>query len=208
MAPDAAQLLVRHYTSCFQRHGATPQGVNWPNAKDIDTCYRVMMEAIRPEDRVRCELLDLGCGYGALKDYMNAKGLKYKYHGIDLSDPMLDEARRRHPGVTFERRDVVAAPLPNACVDYVIMNGVFTEKRELSFDAMEQFMHAMLAAAFLSSRKGIAFNVMSVHVEWQRDDLFHLPLDRLFAFLKLRLSRHIVFRLDYGLWSTRPMCTD
>jgi hypothetical protein len=41
---------------------------------------------------------------------------------------------------------------------------------------------------------------MSKHVDWERDDLFHWPLDDIMAFCKRDLSRHVAFRLDYGLW--------
>ena len=41
---------------------------------------------------------------------------------------------------------------------------------------------------------------MSAQVEWKRDDLFHLPLDRLADFLSANLSRHFVIRNDYGLY--------
>ena len=30
---------------------------------------------------------------------------------------------------------------------------------------------------------GIAFNVMTKHVDWERDDLFHLPFDQLAEWL-------------------------
>jgi hypothetical protein len=41
---------------------------------------------------------------------------------------------------------------------------------------------------------------MSHHVDWQRDDLFHLPFDTLAAFLRTEVSRHFLFRADYGLY--------
>jgi len=47
---------------------------------------------------------------------------------------------------------------------------------------------------------GIAFNVMSKHVDWERDDLFHLPFDTLAEFLEEHLTRNYVFRNDYGLY--------
>jgi hypothetical protein len=46
----------------------------------------------------------------------------------------------------------------------------------------------------------LAFNVMSKQVDWERDDLFHLPLDRLLTFLSREVSRHVVIRHDYGLY--------
>ena len=58
----------------------------------------------------------------------------------------------------------------------------------------------MIAALHSRARIGLAFNVMTWHVDWQRDDLFHLPCDTLLAFLKAEVSRHVVLRADYGLW--------
>ncbi len=46
----------------------------------------------------------------------------------------------------------------------------------------------------------MAFNVMSKHVDWEREDLFHLPFDTLAEFLKKELTRNFVFRNDYGLY--------
>jgi hypothetical protein len=49
--------------------------------------------------------------------------------------------------------------------------------------------------------KGLAFNVMSKHVDWERDDLFHLPLDVLADFLTKNLTRNYIIRNDYGRYA-------
>jgi hypothetical protein len=84
--------------------------------------------------------------------------------------------------------------------DYVILNGVFTEKLSLSQENMVDFMQALLTAAWPLAVKGLAFNVMSTQVDWQRDDLFHMPFDALASFLTESLTRRFVFRQDYGLY--------
>lgn len=45
-------------------------------------------------------VLDLACGDGILAPPLIAMGLEYR--GIDASAVMIEEARRRHPGVEFE----------------------------------------------------------------------------------------------------------
>jgi hypothetical protein len=80
------------------------------------------------------------------------------------------------------------------------MNGVFTEKLDLSFDEMWNYFSKMLIRIFPSAQKGIAFNVMTKQVDWERDDLFHVPMDLLAAFLSKKISRHFIFRNDYGLY--------
>jgi len=51
-----------------------------------------------------------------------------------------------------------------------------------------------------SCDRGMAFNVMSKCVDWERDDLFHLSMDDLGLFLKNNLSSEFSFRFDYGLY--------
>jgi hypothetical protein len=84
--------------------------------------------------------------------------------------------------------------------DYIVLNGVFTEKRELSFDEMFSYFKQLVSRVFAHAAVGIAFNVMTKHVDWEREDLFHLPFDTLAAFLKKELTRNFVFRNDYGLY--------
>jgi hypothetical protein len=84
--------------------------------------------------------------------------------------------------------------------DYIVLNGVFTEKLELPFDEMLAYFKQLLTRVFAHAKIGIAFNVMSKHVDWERPELFHLPFDTLAEFLKKELSRHFVFRNDYGLY--------
>ena len=83
---------------------------------------------------------------------------------------------------------------------YIVMNGVFTEKLELTFDEMLTYFKDVVTRIFNKARVAIAFNVMSPHVDWERQDLFHLPLDLLAAFLAKEVSRDFVIRNDYGLY--------
>jgi len=80
------------------------------------------------------------------------------------------------------------------------MNGVFTEKRGLSFDEMFSYFKELMKKVFSHAKIGIAFNVMSKHVDWERDDLFHLPFDTLASFLTREVSRNFVIRHDYRLY--------
>jgi SAM-dependent methyltransferase len=193
--------LVRHYEDCFVRHGRTPKGVDWPNADDLATRFEVMLGLLRAAP-ARPQLLDLGCGPGLLLDHLQATGRvgAVHYAGIDLSEPMLASARGHWPSHAFERRDILTEPLATRSFDYVLMNGVLTERRSLSQEQMVAFALDLLAAAFDAARVGIAFNVMSKLVDWERDDLFHWGFDEMSRCVSRRLSRHLLIRADYGLY--------
>lgn len=194
--------LVRHYEACLETFGPNHKGVDWPNEEDLRVRFDVMLGIIqRHTTSTPVSLLDLGCGPGLLLDYLSAQkpdGPKIHYQGIDVSEPMINAARARHSSHTFSVCDILTNPIAPQSVDYVVMNGVLTEKRELSFEAMESFATELIAAAFHSAKKGIAFNVMSPYVDWQRDDLFHWPIERMMVAAH-GLTHHVTIRADYGL---------
>jgi SAM-dependent methyltransferase len=193
--------IVEHYEQKLSEHGPTYKGVDWPRAEDVDVRNAVMLDVCR-DAGARASLLDLGCGIGLLPDFLRARGLleHFDYLGIDLSARMVTAAKARHPDLRFEVRDVLKNPLGDGVFDYVIMNGLLTVKASLAQGEMEEFASSMIEAAFRAARRGLAFNVMSEHVDWKREDLFHWPFDRAAAFLKRACSRHVVFRADYGLY--------
>jgi SAM-dependent methyltransferase len=194
--------IVAHYEDCLARHGDSHLGVDWPNEADADKRYRVMVDLIRPvADGGRVSLLDFGCGAAHLLDYVERRGLSYvDYAGLDLSEAFVKLSRGKYPDRQFYCLDLLdeAAALPS--FDYVVMNGVFTEKRDLTFEAMLDYFRRLVKRAFAHTRTGLAFNVMSKQVDWERDDLFHLPLDTLADFLTRELTRNFVIRNDYGLY--------
>ena len=65
---------------------------------------------------------------------------------------------------------------------------------------MWSYCQALTSTVFSRVRVGMAFNLMSKHVDWEREDLFHVPFDTLGAFLTRSLSRHFRIRSDYGLY--------
>jgi SAM-dependent methyltransferase len=194
--------IVKHYEECLAKYGPSYKGMDWPDENDLKKRFDVMLDVIRNDLPHPVSLLDLGCGVGLLIDHLRTKNLLdvYQYWGIDISQKMVASAKKRYPQLRFEVRDILKNPLSPRSVDYVIMNGVLTEKITLSHALMEDYACRLIKAAYDTCRHGIAFNVMSTHVEWEREDLFHWPLDRAVAFLISECSRHIVIRMDYGLY--------
>ena len=192
--------IVAHYEACLRTHGDSPQGVDWPNEQDAKTRYEVMLGVVRPPWKP-IRLLDLGCGASHLFEYIRERGrVDIEYAGLDISPEFIRLSRAKYPERKYYCVDILDAAADVPPHDYVVLNGVLTEKCSLPFDEMWQYAQALLRRAFEIATIGIAFNVMSKHVDWERDDLFHLPHDLLADFLCRELSRHLVIRNDYGLY--------
>ena len=194
--------IISHYEACLDKHGDTHLGVDWPRKDDAETRYRVMLEIVKPEPSGRIvRLLDFGCGCSHLQEYILARGVeKIAYSGLDLSEKFVQLSRRKFPQNDYYCGDLLDEDMSLPTFDYVVMNGVFTEKCALSFEEMFAYFKRLVKRIFPLAERGIAFNVMSKQVDWERDDLFHLPLDTLTDFLTKELTRNFVIRNDYGLY--------
>jgi len=209
MRKDVAH-LQQIYAAALGAKGVTPEGVLWPNAPDLATRFEVLLGPVEfakysPKNPAR--LLDLGCGPGFLLDFLAENGLldAVDYTGVDITDVTMRHARSHWPRHRFELRDVRDHPFSPDQFDYCMMCGTFTSRFGNTYSQMEALTQDTLRAVWPSVTVGLGFNVMSKHVDWERADLFHWPLDEIMRFCKAELSRHVSFRLDYGLWEVSTL---
>lgn len=187
--------LVKHYEDCFEKHGDTCKGVDWPNEEDAAVRYTVMEQLMT--DCVDTTLLDYGCGLAGLVDWYKSTGFEMpRYTGYDPSAKMIEVCRKKHPDEVFTSDEKM---LCDGMAGYVIMNGLFTVKRTLTNMEMRELMHETLQKVWPLANVGIAFNVMSKSVDKEREDLFHMDMQDLSNYLCKHLSRNFVIRNDYGL---------
>ena len=195
--------IIKHYEECLNKYGDTHLGVDWPKKEDVDVRYNIMLGLIKMRQKLTSSatLLDFGCGAAHLYDYMQRMNLNnISYSGLDISRKFIDLSKKKHPGNKFYCLDILKNQKSLPSFDYIIMNGVFTEKVDLNFDQMFGYLKEMLKVVFEKANIGVAFNVMSTAVEWEREDLFHLSKDQLVNFLIKDLTRNFVIRNDYGLY--------
>ncbi len=185
----------------LRRHGDNYLGMGWTKSQELaNRRYSIMLDAIREKDQP-VTVLDIGCGASHLYEHSLALGYRnIRYSGLDLSDEYLALSRKKHPDITYYKLDILEDTSTLPVFDYIVMNGLFNYKGAMPFDAMLEYFKSMVITAKAKCRRGLAFNVMSIHLDWQRDDLFHLPLDAMGAFLDAEISRNFVIRHDYGLF--------
>lgn len=192
--------IIAHYEACLAQYGDSHLGVDWPKQEHVDVRYRVMLDVVRASP-TPVSLLDFGCGASHLYEHMLRRQVEnIKYTGLDISEEFIALCKVKFPMINYYCADILADEESLPDFDYVVMNGVFTEKRSLSYSEMLEYFYQLLRKVFAKTRVGLAFNVMSSHVDWERDDLFHLPLDVMASFVTKQLSRDFIVRNDYGLY--------
>jgi len=190
--------IVEHYEECLRKHGDSHLGVDWPNEEDAKTRYKVMLNVIKNKDK-ECTILDFGCGCGHLFDFITDP--KIKYSGLDLSVEYINMFKNKYPDTDVYCIDILKEDIkdiPN--FDYIILNGVFTERCGLSEDDMFNFIKKILIKLFNKTNIGIAFNIMTPLADWYDEKLFYLSFDKLTYFLKNKISKNLIINHNYNLW--------
>jgi SAM-dependent methyltransferase len=180
-------------------YGDSAEGACYRDKEEARRKYALMLEVIRERDEP-VTLLDFGCGPAHLYDYLqslpNARPIQYT--GLDLSSAYLDVARRRRPEANLLLMNVLESDAGLDDFDYVIANEIFNCRGPIPFEEWKDYWRELITLLFRHARRGLAFDVMSKIVDWERDDLFHLSLDEMAEFVGRRLSRHFIVRHDYG----------
>jgi SAM-dependent methyltransferase len=196
--PAIRRRVAEYYAGKLQQHGATARGVDWNSEESQALRFRQLLR-IREGDG-RFSLNDYGCGYGALVDHLRAAGVDFTYCGFDVAEAMVARARERHagvPGCTFVTDE---AELPVA--DYTLASGILNVKLDVAADDWEAYAFETIARLRAVSRRGFAFNALTLYsdVEKRRADLYYMDPLPLFDHCKRTLSPDVALLHDYPLW--------
>lgn len=69
----------------------------------------------------RGNILDVGCGGGNNCHYINEKD-EFQAYGIDFSDGMIEQARKRYPNVKIKKMDMTNITFPDLTFDGILSN--------------------------------------------------------------------------------------
>lgn len=191
--------VAHYYAQKLAAHGDTPRGVDW-NGETSQILRFEQLCKIIPGDADCFSLTDLGCGYGALFDFLQAKPWQFTYLGVDISDAMVSAARARNAGQHNAR--FVAAHEPDALGDYCVASGIFNVRLGWSNPEWFDYLSATIDVLDRNSALGFAFNCLSSYsdLEKRRDDLYYADPCQLFDLCKRKYSTQVALLHDYGLY--------
>ena len=102
---------------------------------------------------------------------------------------------KRHPGAKFVLQDIVEGGCELSC-DWVVANGLLTERRGTPVAEMIDFAHRVIENMFECCTVGIVFNVLSSHVNFRSESLFYWDPGAVIAYAVENLSRHVSIHHD------------
>jgi len=197
---ETQKKLNEYFTRKLETHGATAKGVDYNSEQAQQIRFNELVKVIRPAAKL--SIIDYGCGYGALFDFINARGWDFEYYGVDLIEKMVIAGREKYRGFSNAHFSTDENELP-VC-DYLLAAGIFNIKLDAAYEDWRDFVCKTLPRMNRLCSKGFAFNMLTKYSDEermvQRPDLFYGDPLFFFDFCKRNFSRNVALFHDYGLY--------
>jgi len=190
--------VADYYTAKLNQYGETPQGVDWSNEESQTLRFEKLCGIIGTSTHFSVN--DLGCGYGALYDFLTNRYDSFSYSGIDFSESMVRAAEQRNKD-KFQARFVLANE-PDQVADYGVASGIFNVRLARSDHEWLSYLKTTLDVLNKTSRVGFAFNCLPSYSDADKmhDYLYYANPSMLFDLCKQCYSGQVALLHDYGLY--------
>ena len=196
---DLLNEVASYYSQKLAEHGDTPRGVDW-NGEVSQTVRFDQLCKIIDTETANFSLNDLGCGYGALFDFLLEKYPISSYLGVDVYEEMIRAAASRN--ATYPNARFITASEPDVISDYGVASGIFNVRLKRTDAEWYDYLQTTLDVLDRTSRLGFSFNCLTSYSDEdkKRDYLYYADPCQLFDLCKRRYSRQVALLHDYGLY--------
>lgn len=195
---DLLSEIASYYTQKITDFGETAKGVDWNSTASQDLRFEQLCKIIAANDSF--SINDLGCGYGALLDYLDKHYANFDYFGFDVSEQMIKTAGTRYQNLDHAQFQTLA--IPDNLADFGIASGIFNVRQQRTDDEWQEYVEHTLEILNQTSRLGFAFNCLTSYSDEDKmqDHLYYADPSYFFNLCKLHYSKNIALLHDYNLY--------
>lgn len=198
MPPDFLKQISHAFNGRIGEFRDTPAGVLWKNADGQLLRFELLAGILDgAPDTGTVTVNDLGCGYGALLDFLNAMaGMpRFDYAGYDISRKMIEKARQR---TKYSRAVFKVDHKADRAADYSFVSGAYNLKLEVEDAPWRNFVRGSLADLWSKTGKALAFNMLDAGAAKRLDSLYYADSGDFMEFART-LSPDVTLIDDYPL---------
>ncbi|MCF8345866.1 MAG: class I SAM-dependent methyltransferase [Bacteroidales bacterium] len=190
---------VDYYGDLFEKYSGTPMAVS----SESEAHKKMRFEKIAAfiEKGVDTSLHDIGMGVGSFYEYLKDQNgfNNLKYSGSDILEEYVRTAQKKYPECDFYLRDIADKKIDES-YDYVIMSGVFHQRRDVGINEWLWFSRELIRNAFSMANKSLVVNFVSGYVDYYQPNIYYCDLMRFINFVFEELSRFFVVDHCYPLY--------
>lgn len=187
---------VKYFAEKLLRYGNSSLGVDWNSKAAQEIRFEQVTKVIR-DTSGRFSICDYGCGLGDYDDYLGQRYQDYDYFGFDVSEKMIEAAKRGHPNAQF-----CCSSQLNCNFDYLVASGIFNVKQTIPDNIWLDYILKTLDMFHQHTKKGFAFNCLTKYSdkECMKDNLYYADPLMLFDYCKRNFSRNVALLHNYTLY--------
>lgn len=182
--------VLYFHRKCIEESGANSFGaLGWE--KEVSQLKRFEILA-QIANLSNSSILDLGCGYGHFKEYLDQRFDHFSFTGVDFMPEFIETAKQRYaksPNTEFLQKDFSVSKIPTT--DYVFASGVFCYRsNDLTYytDLITKMVN--------HANKGVGFNMLNVATFPHSAFLKAHEIESTVSFCKL-LGKKVVVKEGY-----------
>jgi hypothetical protein len=199
MKNNIRQSQIENYRELYKKYKGTPMAVSSESWNHKHTRFRLICDIIRDDDSITVH--DVGMGIADMGEFIITEfpNKKIQYSGTEILDEFVEEAKKRFPNSKFYNRDIAEQSFDDR-YDYLLLSGVFHQRRDSTIRDWEKFYQQILKNSFEMCDKGIAFNFISPYVDFYQTQVYYCNLPKLINFINDDLSRFFEIKHNYALF--------
>jgi|WetSurMetagenome_2_1015567.scaffolds.fasta_scaffold08945_5 ubiquinone/menaquinone biosynthesis C-methylase UbiE len=184
--------IIDKYNKLYCEFGISNRSLGWGEKERSTLRFKILTEHWDLKGK---KILDFGCGFGALYEYINKNiTSNFKYIGIDINENFIKiaKAKFKDKKCEFLLQDILKKKLPRNYTDYSIISGTFNDYRKNHKNFFEKVIYELNKI----SKKGIAINFLSsfAEIKYKHASYFNPNYILRKAF---EISKNIILRYDY-----------
>ncbi len=192
------QIIEQYFLGYFQKFGPSPEGLNWNSAEAQIKRFEQLCKVV--DFSYPFSILDYGCGFGSLFDFLKNNGQDFTYIGYDIVEAMISKGEELHMSDSNCRFLNNLAEISH--LDYVVESGVFNVKQENDESSWTEYIIKSLKKMFDIANKGVACNFLTKYsdIEYMKPHLYYADPLFLFDYCKKNFSKNVALLHDYDLY--------
>jgi SAM-dependent methyltransferase len=193
--------VAQYYEGKLQQFGPTARGVDWNGEASQNLRFRQLihlLDNVEPDEHL--SVLDIGCGYGAMADFLHPWLPRLSYTGFDISSEMITAAERRFE--SGERIRFTSDWNSLQPTDFAFASGVFNVRLGYPVEVWHEYVIDSLREIDGLAKRGWAVNFLTRYSDPERlrGDLYYAEPALLFDWCKRQASRRVALLHDYELY--------
>jgi len=165
------------YSRRFREKGAQAEGVFWASRLTQQARFEQVLQDMKSEQgSARFSLADVGCGYGALFDYIRRTEAwrDIDYFGVDINKDMVGYCQREHAPHKHRFR---TGRRPHSRVDFAVFVGTFNLCHTDDYALWEDYILRQLAFSWEQVKTGMVLNITSQPEARINNHIFYVQPD-------------------------------